>query len=86
MITRQMLIEQLVALQQGASSTHDVADWAAQIQLQYENGVLVFEPGYEQLLLTTLINLIHNEDPEFRLDSGELQQQIAVLESASAKG
>ncbi len=86
MITRQMLIQQLVALQQGTSSTHDVADWAAQIHLQYENGVLVFEPGYEQLLLTTLINLIHNEDPGFLLDSGELQQQIAILESASAKG
>lgn len=82
LLTRQHLIEQLSAAEQGTVDASHLAHWAFDQFYAEEAGSIEFEPGYRRVIGETLDDLMFGDEPDFAVSTAEIRKMIQRLATA----
>lgn len=78
-LTRQQMIEQLQAAEQGILDGPDLSRWAFDQFYAEEAGDIAYESGYRHAMLSVLDDLMFSDQPGFHVGEDELRQMIEHL-------
>lgn len=81
-LTRQMLIDQLHAVETGTQPATNLATWAFDQFYAEEAGEIEYEAGFRRIIGHTLDDLMFGDAPGFTLSANEARRMIEELERA----
>lgn len=83
LLTRQDVIVQLEALEQGTIAAQAVAAWAFDQFYAAEEGKIAFEPGYRRAIGAVLDDLMFGDQPDLIVSAADARQMIEHLVNAA---